>query len=97
MKRCPTLLGLCAISAALLLGGCESGPGWLHHTHDAGNGHVQVAPEGGAASEQFEPIIIRASGFGAYEHASDARSQRKRLLAMRASKLDAYRALAERI
>ncbi|GAA3974315.1 hypothetical protein GCM10022278_34230 [Allohahella marinimesophila] len=81
----------------LLLSACESGPGWLHHTHDAGSGHVQVVPEGVVAPERLEPIIIRASGYGTYEHASDARSQRKRLLAMRASKLDAYRALAERI
>ncbi|MAM87597.1 MAG: hypothetical protein CME36_09870 [unclassified Hahellaceae] len=97
MKRCPTLLGSCAILAALLLSACESGPGWLYHTHDSGNGNVQVRPEGVAAPETLEPIIIRASGYGTYEHASDARSQRKRLLAMRASKLDAYRALAERI
>lgn len=48
--------------------------------------------------EQLEPIVVRVSGFGTYEDASaDRLDTRKRLLARRASKLDAYRALAERV
>ncbi|AZZ94029.1 MULTISPECIES: LPP20 family lipoprotein [unclassified Hahella] len=44
-----------------------------------------------------DPIVVRVSGYATYEDPRHATSQRHRLLAMRASKLDAYRALAERI
>lgn len=48
--------------------------------------------------ERLEPIIVRVSGFGTYENvSSDRLDTRKRLLARRASTLDAYRALAERV
>lgn len=44
------------------------------------------------------PITVRVSGFGTYEDASkDRLNTRKRLLARRASQLDAYRNLAERV
>ncbi|MCM0613180.1 LPP20 family lipoprotein [Marinobacter sediminum] len=46
----------------------------------------------------MEPITVRVSGFGTYEDASkDRLNTRKRLLARRASQLDAYRNLAERV
>ncbi len=45
----------------------------------------------------YDPIVIRVSGYGALEKEEQAKSPRYRLLAMRASKLDAYRALVERI
>lgn len=46
----------------------------------------------------FEPITVRVSGFGTYEDAAKGRlNTRKRLLARRASQLDAYRNLAERV
>lgn len=49
-------------------------------------------------AERLEPIVVRVSGFGTYENASSDRlNTRKRLLARRASKLDAYRSLAERV
>ena len=44
-----------------------------------------------------ESIVIRVTGYGAYEDPRDRLLQRHRLMAMRASKLDAYRALAERV
>lgn len=44
-----------------------------------------------------DPIVIRVTGFGTYADAKDKGSERKRLMAMRASKLDAYRSLAERV
>ncbi|TBW52941.1 hypothetical protein EZI54_15730 [Marinobacter halodurans] len=47
--------------------------------------------------ERLEPIVVRVSGFGTYENSDDRLDTRKRLLARRASKLDAYRALAERV
>lgn len=49
-------------------------------------------------SDRLEPIVVRVSGFGTYEDvAADRRDPRKRLMARRASQLDAYRNLAERV
>jgi hypothetical protein len=46
----------------------------------------------------LEPITVRVSGFGTYENATkDRLNPRNRLLARRASQLDAYRNLAERV
>jgi len=45
----------------------------------------------------LEPIVIRVTGYSAYEKTEDMTSEPKRLMALRASKLDAYRALAERV
>ena len=48
--------------------------------------------------KRFEAVTVRVSGFGTYEDAVKDRLQpRKRLLARRASQLDAYRNLAERV
>ncbi len=50
------------------------------------------------APARLEPITVRVSGFGTYENvARDRPDTRKRLLARRASQLDAYRNLAERV
>ncbi|NMT62163.1 LPP20 family lipoprotein [Marinobacter orientalis] len=47
---------------------------------------------------ELDPITVRVSGFGTYENVSkDRLNTRKRLLARRASQLDAYRNLAERV
>lgn len=47
---------------------------------------------------RFDPITVRVSGFGTYEDASkDRLDTRKRLMARRASRMDAYRNLAERV
>ena len=49
-------------------------------------------------SDEFEPIVVQVSGFGVYGQAQQGRSNPKqRLMALRASKLDAYRNLAERV
>lgn len=46
----------------------------------------------------MEPMILRVSGYGAINPLSRGLTEvQKRLLAMRASKLDAYRTLAERV
>lgn len=50
-----------------------------------------------ASKVTYEPILIRVSGYGTYEKDKDRLSEQKRLMAMRASRLDAYRALAERV
>ena len=50
------------------------------------------------AEDRFDPIVVRVSGFGTYENvATDRLDTRKRLMARRASQLDAYRNLAERV
>jgi hypothetical protein len=45
----------------------------------------------------FEPMVLRVSGYGTINERSNLTDTQKRLLAMRASKLDAYRTLAERV
>lgn len=46
----------------------------------------------------LEPITVRVSGLGTYEDvAADRSNTRKRLMARRASQLDAYRNLVERV
>lgn len=48
--------------------------------------------------DNLKPVTVRVSGFGTYENVrNDQSDTRKRLLARRASKLDAYRNLAERV
>ncbi|KXS52035.1 MAG: hypothetical protein AWU57_3577 [Marinobacter sp. T13-3] len=50
------------------------------------------------AKPELEPVTVRVSGYGTYEDvAADRSDTRKRLLARRASQLDAYRNLAERV
>ncbi len=49
-------------------------------------------------SDEFEPIVVQVSGFGVYGQSQQGRSNPKqRLMALRASKLDAYRNLVERV
>lgn len=46
----------------------------------------------------MDPMVLRVSGFGAINETSTGMTPvQKRLMAMRASKLDAYRTLAERV
>ncbi|UZE95456.1 LPP20 family lipoprotein [Alkalimarinus alittae] len=60
-------------------------------------GTVDDDSEANSRTEALPPILIRVSGYGTYENDKDRLSERKRLMAMRASRLDAYRALAERV
>lgn len=58
----------------------------------AGNSQSQ------SGSQDFDPIVVRVSGYGTYHNvATDRPDTRKRLMARRASQLDAYRNLAERV
>ena len=51
-----------------------------------------------AQATELEPITVRVSGLGTYENVGADRSDtRKRLMARRASQLDAYRNLVERV
>lgn len=50
------------------------------------------------SQEQFDPVIIKVAGYGTYGKTSvEVNENQKNLLAIRASKMDAYRNLAERI
>lgn len=69
-----------------------SSQAYAHRTDNSYGSSVSKEPE-----EQVEPIVVRVTGYGAYDKKEDAESESKRLMAIRASKLDAYRALAERI
>lgn len=76
-----------ALLALTLMAGCASKP--------------EAQPQEAAQAESFtqlEVLVIRVNGYGTV---ADAQAQispaQRRLLAMRASKMDAYRALAERV
>lgn len=72
-----------ALMASVLMGCAQNG---------------QYSQRGATDERRFEAIVVRESGFGTYQDASkDRLNTRKRLLARRASKLDAYRNLAERV
>lgn len=48
-------------------------------------------------SPKVDPIVIRVTGYGAYLNNPRMSKGQNQLMAMRASKLDAYRAMAERV
>lgn len=78
------ILRLISLTVVTLLIGCA--PAGQHHQKDHSD------------NSRLKPITVRVSGFGTYEDAAkDRLNTRKRLLARRASKLDAYRNLAERV
>ena len=62
-----------------------------------GSKSIFIAPSSDKLESKLEPILIRVTGYSAFEAESDAKSESKRLLTLRASKLDAYRSLAERV
>jgi outer membrane protein FlgP len=70
-----------------------SSPAWSHKNESpTEDGRVKKEPV-----EIIEPIVVRVTGYGAYASKEDALSEPKRLMAIRSSKLDAYRAMAERL
>lgn len=84
------------LGAALVLSGCSMWP--------FGNDDDEVeaiVAEVRAINEKLppmEPMVLRSTGYGAINPNSQGLSEvQKRLIAMRASKLDAYRTLAERV
>lgn len=58
---------------------------------------IFIKPSSHQAEVKQEPILIRVTGYSAFDAEVDVKSESKRLLALRASKLDAYRSLAERV
>lgn len=73
-----------AIILLLVFTGCSSGPS-------------KDDPENPANLPPKEPIVLRVSGYAAMSVPMDKSTLRERLLTMRASKLDAYRAMAEQL
>ncbi len=57
----------------------------------------EVDVDTSTSSDYVEPIVFRVTGYGAFPSEKARLSESQRLLAMRASKLDAYRSLAERV
>lgn len=61
-------------------------------------GHRNNDKNNAKSEPRLDPITVRVSGFGTYEDAAkDRLNTRKRLMARRASQMDAYRNLAERV
>jgi hypothetical protein len=58
---------------------------------------IFIPPTSDIEKNAQEQILIRVTGYGAFESEQDSKSESKRLLVQRASKLDAYRALSERV
>ncbi len=56
-----------------------------------------VKAEEEAIEDLREPIVFRVTGYAVYTKKEGETNDAKRLLAIRASKLDAYRAMAERV
>lgn len=94
-------------TAALALSGCAS-IGGLFGGDDEEDAQARQQAQIDAIMEEvqsfnedlpsMEPEVLQASGYGAVnEQAGNLSPQQQRLMAMRSSKLDAYRTLAERV
>ncbi len=59
--------------------------------------YSRKAKEEAEKIKPLPPIVVRVTGYGAYAASESGKADPKRLLAIRASKLDAYRNLAERV
>lgn len=91
------MLNKTLISGLVILGlaftaGCSS------NTSKSNNVAAKEVQTNAYADQSFEPVVLRVNGFGA-QGKSDAmtNANQRNLMAMRASKLDAYRNLAERV
>jgi len=84
------------LGVALFLSGCSM---WPFGGDD--NEIEAIVAEVRSINEKLppmEPMVLRSTGYGAINPNSQGLSEvQKRLMAMRASKLDAYRTLAERV
>lgn len=79
-----------------LLGGCSLWP--FGNDEDRVDTIVSEVRQINEKLPPMEPMVLRASGYGAINPNSKGLTQvQKRLIAMRASKLDAYRTMAERV
>jgi hypothetical protein len=89
--------GCIGIIAALLLQGCGMFGGSNHDTvgdHDGRSAQHKPVKQIG---DPVSPMVLRVVGYGAVNPKSKLSKVQKRLMAMRASRLDAYRNMAERV
>lgn len=87
------IFGLLTVS---LISGCSLWP--FNNNNDEIDQIVYQVREINEKLPPMEPMVLRVSGYGAINPTTRGVTEvQKRLLAMRASKLDAYRTLAERV
>lgn len=80
---------ICIAVLALILGGCTQ-----PHSGQDDQGFRPMKQK----ADPVAPLVLRSVGYGAYpEHAKHLSQAQKRLMAIRASRLDAYRSMAERV
>ena len=83
-----------ALVALLLLGGCQLWPTQQQKMDD-------IVAQVHAINDKLpsmQPMVLKVNGYGTMDPDSRGMSEmQRRLIAMRASKLDAYRSLAERV
>jgi len=85
-----TILGL------TLTAGCASKSNHCGNVKDNTCGDSQQAKV--VAYANFDPVVIRVNGYGTHGKTdAQTNTNQRKLLAMRASKMDAYRNLAERV
>jgi hypothetical protein len=95
MKFIPTSIAL--LAAPLLLSGCS-----FHHTHQWSNGTSGAGDRPLESASMITPMTqqsgkLVATGYAVISIQNHRNPAQQRLLAIRASKLDAYRALTEQV
>lgn len=87
---------IAGLFVTLLVTGCESLP--LSSNQNQVDEIVAQVQEINEKLPPMEPMVLRVTGYGAINPTARGLTEvQKRLMAMRASKLDAYRTLAERV
>jgi outer membrane protein FlgP len=86
-SRLPVWLVLC-----LLLPGCTSS--WLQSRKQSSADYFHPVEQ---QTDPVSPLIIRVTGYGAMSNEKNMSEAQRRLLAIRGSRIDAYRAMAERV
>ena len=85
-----------AIAGAVLTAGCAP-TNQQAMNNQANSDYVVYQQVEHTYSPKVDPIIVRVTGYGAYLENPRMSKGQNQLMAMRASKLDAYRAIAERV
>ncbi|MDR9466634.1 LPP20 family lipoprotein [Marinospirillum sp.] len=89
-----TLFTGCLLLTLGLTAGCAT----TNHEHQQERETAKENNNNRVIPHSFDPVVIRVEGFGAGGTTDiQTNQQQRKLLAMRASKMDAYRAMAERV
>ena len=87
--------GAGAMAVALLVSGCSSASKKEDNLQESNAQYLQPV---GQEVDPIAPMTLRVVGYGAPDSVAKGRSEAQlRLLAIRSSKMDAYRAMAERV